>query len=340
VRSDYYQPNLFFDAWSKGTHVKEPSGRPRTLYHGTMAETFTAFDLDVEAGNEENWYGKAIYLTSDPHDASKNYADREGPDLVNKLSTRSEQIGNWLDELWSEDEEEFRNQAEKYNIDEDDISSGDHYSKIEEYLENQWVRGAKVYPLYVRMSNPAIVSPSAPRDFYLDFDEESGEESGPAVDIYNAILKAYDAYGYNGYEMWSRISEGLDIDGFNYWDVEKKIRENYIEENITNVIKRFYQKMGHDGIILDAGATFDRMDYVGPGTQHYVVWNSNQVKSAIGNIGFYDTENTSILANKIRETIITAILLDSQGMHKEADGFDNEAKKIIASCNARPKMGI
>jgi hypothetical protein len=120
--------------------------------------------------------------------------------------------------------------------------------------------------------------------------------------------------------------EGLNIyDDWNYWDLEKSLRDiEYLNEDmqVGEFIKELYQRMGHDGIILDAGATFDRMNYVGPGTQHYVLWNPAQVKSAIGNTGFYDPENASILAENIHEKLITASLLDHYGLYRHADDFD------------------
>ena len=323
----YYQPNLFFDAWSKGTHVKDPSGHPRTLYHGTKSKTiFTAFDIDNPSMDEESWYGRGIYLTSNPEDASHNYALPNSPDFEHKVSRRAEEIVNFIQDELNYDEDSALSEGAKYGLHtKEQIESDDAYSIAEEHLRDEYGEVPRTIPLYVRLENPAIVSPGAPRNFYIELNEDTNEETGPGLSVYNTLVALAEDYGFDGQMMW----EGLGIyDEFNYWDIENPLRDsaslyNDVDIKAGEFIKEFYQRMGHDGIILDAAGAFKHMDYVTPGTQHYILWSPAQVKSSIGNTGFYDPENASILAEDINEKLVTAALLDHYGLYRHADTFDS-----------------
>jgi hypothetical protein len=71
-------------------------------------------------------------------------------------------------------------------------------------------------------------------------------------------------------------------------------------------IADIFKNMGYDGIIMDAYSHFGPQKWGGgitkgmpnlhPDTNHYFVWDKNQIKSAIGNNGIYDPENPKIIA--------------------------------------------
>jgi RNA polymerase sigma factor (sigma-70 family) len=75
-----------FKEWFGESHVRHPeTGKPLTVYHGTSAEDFDAFDPEKLGGNTGNygWYGRGFSFSSKP-DIASGYV---GHDDIDKLST-------------------------------------------------------------------------------------------------------------------------------------------------------------------------------------------------------------------------------------------------------------
>ena len=79
-----------------------------TYYHGSVKD-FDEFDLNK--GYDEAYLGKSIYLTDNPADASRNYANIESPDLHVKADTATEAPpANFMDERkWSPKKKKWLN---------------------------------------------------------------------------------------------------------------------------------------------------------------------------------------------------------------------------------------
>ena len=56
-------------AWFAGSKVVRQDGSPMPLYHGTTRD-FKSFDLGRVGTNDHGWYGRGVYLSSDPGTAS------------------------------------------------------------------------------------------------------------------------------------------------------------------------------------------------------------------------------------------------------------------------------
>lgn len=90
----------------------------------------------------------------------------------------------------------------------------------------------------------------------------------------------------------------LEYGYVNQYDFLKKLRENEkfidIDYNIEEFIKDIIINAGFDGVIMDTNDFgFKNID---KNTVHYISYNSNNVKSAIGNCGEFSLDNNNIVA--------------------------------------------
>ena len=277
-----------FKRWFGKSKVVDRAGKPMVVYHGTTHE-IDAFDPN--ATNTENWYGQGLYFTDSKVDAAANYATDAGPDITVRIETLAENIEQgMLDEggLSDEDADAIREKA--------------HAEARERLLGPS---AGVTMPVYLSLKNPVIVQKRGGTEFQIDYDEETGEESGNGMDLYNAILLVAGNWSADGQSIWSDVSENGPE--FNAGDFEKAVRgRDDIEDsegsiNTGGFIGEVYQEMGYDGIIMDAESTFGKNQYGGgmemsPGTKHYIVWDPSKVKSAIGNRGKFDPKQPGITA--------------------------------------------
>lgn len=71
-----------FAKWFGTSKTIDTNGKPRVFYHGTTAD-ITSFQEDKLTEKDAGWYGRGIYLTSDPDAASAyaNYEELQGNEL-------------------------------------------------------------------------------------------------------------------------------------------------------------------------------------------------------------------------------------------------------------------
>ena len=291
------QPSLFFDPWAEGAEIKDENYDAKQLYHGTLND----FDeFDIKHGNPDNYLGKnVIYTTDSLSDVNNNYAAELGPDLEQKINFTSGRIVSRL-----EDDPEY---AKQVGINPTDYpNSTALYKAVEPLVREQLgLKYPKVLPLYGKMKNPAILAPYQPTTYSIgEWDEDDNYTPGNADDIFQEITNL--AYEFNlsdvdAERFASQIAENLNEDGFNAYDLNEAIRESYIYNNIEDedgnlagqeFIKQLFQRLGHDGVILDAYQTFKEMKGVDEGTKHYMFFEPSQLKSAIGNQGTYNPNST------------------------------------------------
>ena len=275
-----------FKEWFGDSKVVDAKGKPAVYYHGTTHD-FESFNPDT--GNDEGYYGKGIYFTSSKLDASKNYAG-EGPDLTNRIETLAEKL---YDQGEVEDMEEAKVVAK---------------SKLKGSHE-----GA-VLPCYISLQNPVVVEPKGGTriEFYTpgerdpdtedDEDYFPDEEEGPAI---YALKDAAEEFHFDPQEVLSLLSDYM-YDGLQAYDFEKKIRSGELfdsEEGASNtgcMIAQFYKNMGFDGIIQKNADQEFRGMVMDKGTTHVILWDSSKIKSAIGNKGTFDPNDTRITASYIK----------------------------------------
>lgn len=272
-----------FKKWFGDSKVVDASGDPLVVYHGTTHE-FEQFDL--KNSTSESYLGKGFYFTSGDEDVSLNYAG-VGPDLTQRIEREAERI---LQEAQDADP------GLKYGSPEYKAALAEAEAKAKAELELQH-EGA-VIPAYLKMENPLILDPDGPSDaFRIDFDEKTGEESGPGIAFVNAIDKVASRYDgqIDGKKLWAEIG-GKVAEGATAYEIDKALHESSHLMDVYNdkgelangdVIRDIYREMGYDGVIMGAWEHFGPknarggMKGVYTDTKHYIVWDHRQIRSAL-----------------------------------------------------------
>src|SRR5271157_812393 len=291
-----------FKAWFSGSKIVKDGElglTPLMVFHGTTHD-FQRFD-DANA-NAEGWYGPGFYFTDSQVDVAENYATAKGADLTHNIEGRADAIMDGLREMY--EEENHRNLD--YNSEDYKTLWAKAYdaAKVEFVGPNQGV----TMPVYLSVQNPVYVIKNGGTQFNIDFDEETGEESGSGLELYNALNLAGGNFGGDVSGIWNTVSENGGE--FSAWDFEDAVRasEDIMDDEGRmvpgNLIAQVYQEMGFDGVVQDAWHTFGggahgpghgmKMD---EGTRHYIVWDASKIKSAIGNVGTWDPKSPSITAS-------------------------------------------
>ena len=269
--------NPNFQAWFEGSHVTDDLGKPKRVLHGTTHD-FKVFKN--AKGYTENDWGQGHYFTSAPEDVNYNYARVDGPDLTSRVERLAEQLAQ-------------QDNSEEYSLYED-IARG-------QLVEHE---GA-VMPVYLSIKIPLVLDKDS--GTYFDFEiDDNDKESGLMVNLYKAVLKVAPKYGQGGEDIWRKMNADVPniAEGMYAFELFNSLKESeslmYIEDNNGNlVINQFLQDvvkaMGFDGIIYNnIKDRFPHMPNIPNGTKHYIVFKSNQVKSATGNSGVFDPKSPDI----------------------------------------------
>jgi ribosomal protein S18 acetylase RimI-like enzyme len=307
-----------FKAWFGESKVVDDSGEPIVVFHGTT-HNFTEFDTD--RGNIESDFGRGIYFSNTPEDVSANYAG-EGPDLTSRITQRAEQIASETDREYNDPEVIAEARAELV---------GEHKGAIlPVYLrfENPAILGGDNETRLTYDSEYAPLSDFEDddvqrlRDQGLDDDEirrelsdEYGltEQKGTLLDFVNALRSSASRYDDGDVEPAIESIEGQGMDGdltlraaltivresqeFNYYTGDRGEMVSH------EIIRLALERAGYDGII---DATVDEkfgsqrrigrgMEGMHGGTVHYIAFEPEQIKSAIGNRGTFNRNSANIL---------------------------------------------
>lgn len=280
-----------FKKWFNGSKVVDEEGNPLVVYHAT---THNFFEFTKERGNIGNHLGKAYYFTESEYDASENYLSF-GADLT----TRIEQLADSLtDEGMSRDK--AKEKAKK-------LLKGKHEI---------------ILPFYLNFLNPINLTKSENATIYdaLEHEDEEGnyvenEDSLP-MKLYNAIRSvSYDFNNVDFQGIFNNISEsiGFDFDYVKAYDVDKAFRSSEHLIEITDdegnlasneFIRRVYEEMGFDGVIMDAyiefggGRKFGKPMNMEEGTRHYIAFYPNQIKLADGTNTTFNENNNDFRFDK------------------------------------------
>lgn len=325
-----------FKRWSEGLPVVEQGeyeGGPAVFvaYHGTTHDDITEFK---RVGASEGFLGKGPYFTTDPDDASANYAGI-GPDLTSRIAREKEQIAESFESdnsvAWDLLQDYFDANGIETEITDENLD------ELKEYYEGDAIDHAATQALkgksdglmmktYVKLTNPADASGHQMLD-YNRIEDEDGEitdETGAAVDW---VLKAREIGEQYGIErdMERHIDDVLEaaIDG----DVSmkevfdsavKRLNEAYDDsgELLSGgaIFSEIAEELGYDGVIMDAGEHFGParrgpmgiktigMKGVKNDTLHIVPFDGKQVKSFTGNNGQFDPTNPDIRKSNKRTT--------------------------------------
>lgn len=287
-----------FKSWFSGSKIVGQGGKPLMVFHGT---THDITEFSTEKSNPEGWYGPGFYFTDSQVDVAENYATAKGGDLTHNIENRADGIMDGL-------REEYEKENSR-NLDYNTQDYKDLWAKAYDTAKTEFVgpNQGVTMPVYLNLKNPVYVLKSGGTYFNINYDEETGEESGNGLDLYNALNLAAGNFGGDVSEIWNKVSENGGE--FSAEDFEAACRES--EEIMDdegrmvpgNLIAQVYQEMGFDGVVQDAWNTFGGGAYEGKGmkmdegTRHYILWDPSKIKSAIGNVGTFDQKSPNITAS-------------------------------------------
>jgi hypothetical protein len=268
-------------------------------YHGAPRD-IEGFDNRIS--NSGGYWGGHHYATTSPHDASTNYADQFGPDLMQRLDEAKQ---NALDAFHPDD---IRNwHEEKYGktpVDPMDPKLVNEWSSDAAHDALGITNKGAVYPVKMKMQNPVRID-SPNQTFWehkINFDENGDivEEGGPAHDLMQHLDSTLRDYGLGDREVddimgniGMHVVDNGGIDPVTLREAVQKY-DGYMMDPDTgetpsagHVLSDVFQRMGHDGIIMDTnvfapGRGRTGMPHVGGDTQHYIVFDPKNIRSRFG----------------------------------------------------------
>jgi len=240
-------------------------------FHGT---THGFNEFTQERANIENHFGKGYYFTDSKRDAIANYTEN-GADLTNRIEKMAERI---------EGNEELPMEQAR--------------AKAEELLKGN---KSEVIPFYLKLENPLDITEDGTRydaleTYNEETDEYSENEDSLPMKLYNAINSVAMEYPeMKPKELWSDINENIsnEWDGQSAYNIDKTMRESNALMDVSDengdlasseIIRKIYEEMGFDGIIMDADLEFGNRRKVGKkmemdkGTKHYITFKSSSSK--------------------------------------------------------------
>ena len=249
--------------------VRGDDGKLKLVYHGRVSD-FNVFDRQF--ANIEGDFGKGYYFTSNEYDVDANYASEEGPDLKNKIVRYAEQL--------------------EYNEEYADLSDEERQEiAIQKFITSE----PNTITAYLNMENPVYITPDE-KGTFLDYTEEYdeeydeyGEPEGLLIDFIEALKNNSYDYAYRDVDFNFLYEYAYDNGGMYASDAVKILKERILDElsddegnlAINEVIRLAFEEIGFDGIIdTSVYYKFNNMDGMDSGTTHYIVFDSEQIKSA------------------------------------------------------------
>jgi hypothetical protein len=251
------------------------------VYHGTVANIH---QFQKDKASPEGDMGAGYYFTNHPDDAGTNY-HVAGMDLQNKLTNLAERLQYEHDGHYT-DEQARAEASRKLGV------------------EHQ---GATL-PVYLKMEKPVVLGGDHPT--YLEGDPETN--TGPLFDFTAALRELADEHGGDGDQVQADILS-KHWEGAKASDIIKTARESeglmYVENDdgqlvSSDLVRQALERTGFDGVIDHTvynkwGRKMGRygetgMEHVNPDTTHYIAFEPEQIKSAIGNKGTFDAKDPRI----------------------------------------------
>jgi len=294
--------------------------------HGTT-HAFHTFTLD--RAHHESQFGKVFYFTSCRHDAARNYAAPDGPDLQQRLATRTERLE---EEIW-DSPEDFGMSTEATS---EDIAISARAMAEKEVIGTE----SRILPVWLRLDRPFVIDASGKSDRAMFSDQEEdaferacrdvGENHGISEeeiagrmdefedeinevldarwdDIYRTIEDAlYDISGRLDCEVPEMPEFDTPLPEIGCNDFETAFRRHekncYLENEdgdlVSNtVFSALLERLGFDSIVLlNADHRFATMD-MKQGTSHIHLFadRAAMIKSQM-NCGRYDPDDPDIRA--------------------------------------------
>jgi hypothetical protein len=312
---------LPMDTASRMQRAKEMGFDDEPLYIGS---TFDIEELDLEKMDPESYFGRAIYTTTSPDDASINYAG-EGPDLTNKIQLRAERIADETDRDYNDPEvlQQARSEVKGENL-------GVIYPMMG--------RSEKVFDIRTYGDNPTLSYKQPEMDFkdYLDeakddlyyrgtsesdfdtkaeFDEVLEDRArelafddsldllpeGELVDFLEALQRDSRVSNEDYKQLVQDIGmRAFDNEGISAQDLNRVMRkaniESFLDGKLLNfdVFRNALQEAGFDTIKMDAD-TF-KMEGV-EGAEHRIFLKPEQLRSINAEFDPEKKDSSNILSS-------------------------------------------
>jgi hypothetical protein len=258
-----------FKKWFGDSKVVNADGSPKVVYHGTDKPDFNIFDL-------ASWF-------SDNAQEASAYANTD-------LLRRREKA---LDKFKLSDDVSMNGKYVDYAgilSDHENPKIGEHYATddgVYKYLgKGKWEALRKIDVDY--------------NDVSEDFQKiklkkvESSAAQERVEDYINSYGKGTEGEGGRVYPVYISIKNPLYLSALDANRLSE--RTEMSKKDIQNLVNE-WKAQGYDGIITksdEATMSVDVRDALGGIPEQYIPFNSNQIKSAIGNNGEYSLDNPDI----------------------------------------------
>lgn len=282
--------SVAFKKWFDASKVVDENNQPLIVFHGT---THKFFEFTKERGNVENHFGLGYYFTDSRLDVESNYLSF-GVDLTKRIEMLAE-----------------------------NLSGGESPTEKNKKKAKKLLKGKHeiVMSFYLKMLNPINITfdkKSSTKYDAIETEDEDGnyienEDSLP-MKLYNAIRSVSYDYDIDFQGLFNDISEKIgEWDYIMAYDVDKAFRESEylgsVYDNDGNFagyefIRRVYEHMGFDGIVMDGynefggGRKYGKPMEMEEGTKHYIAFNSSQIKLADEKNTTFDGNNSDIRFEK------------------------------------------
>jgi hypothetical protein len=295
-----------FRKWFGASKVVDEDGKPLVVYHGTVGD-FGAFDQ--ARANIESDFGAGFYFSNTNEDVSSNYAG-VGPDLENKIQMEVERLEGEYDF-----DEDVKAQIDEWRESQGVGASVGEAAIVlarEKFMDHE---GATM-PVYLRIAKPFQVGgPKETRLSYQMRETRDGDvtEKGALVGFIGNLRNIASRYNDGDVDgvVETIMQRAIDYGEVTASEIQDAIKNDekfgyYTDENGTlashEIFRQAIEASGFDGVIDHTanqkfgserriGKQMKGMDY---GTVHYIAFQPEQIKSAIGNRGTFDKHNPDI----------------------------------------------
>jgi hypothetical protein len=309
--------NPQFKRWFGNSKIKNRNG-PIKVYHGTLS-SFTQFDITKHRGG---FVGPGFYFSSSITDINKNYATSKGPDISNHIdeiynSFDNDDINLIVNNFIKNhplDAKKY-NKYTKYKLEskafKDFINNHPEILKNSLGIEHQ----GSIMPCYLKMENPCIIG-FGNKDTYFNNDNKINNDNSDLDIDYNPegdaaiildILSDYDSEQNTTHSHSDLYDYFIEYGGISASELHNFINLgwDYDDQSYMISFKDILVSLDYDGVIMNAKYFFGKQGISGhmKNTQnaiHYIVWKPNQIKSALGNKGNFDYNNSDIRESQER----------------------------------------
>ena len=317
IKDSMYRAPQEFEAVSKAQAIEEraPQAAPkaqtleeraaavgytRPAYHGS---THDIREFKLNRANVENHLGQAHYFTTSPKDASENYGGM-GPDLTLRIESEVERMDDVpVEELLDMvDDTVKRRYTERMQVAKSEGMRDEIDSQLLMEAAKARLKGPSegmVYDVQLRLDNPLHIDGSKKEPVFeieavYDDADEFVEERGNGIELVEAMHDAAADFDGDAEAIVREFMEkGGDqlYDGMRASEVDSALRSLYSLHDLydeasgnsasTEFIRRVYENLGYDSVIMDPKKAFPHMADVPEGTRHYIVFDkyANKIRS-------------------------------------------------------------